>query len=69
MDAHNDPERFLGEVRDTLLSALPLASEEDISVQADLNADKNIVVGEFVAPLIHGAGQACLLYTSDAADE
>ena len=58
MDAHNDPERFLGEVRDTLLSALPLASEEDISVQADLNADKNIVVGEFVAPLIHGAGQA-----------
>lgn len=48
---------FLDEVRETLIDALPLASEWDIETEAWLNSDTNIVVGEFDAPLIHGAGQ------------
>ena len=48
---------FLDEVRETLIDALPLASEWDIGTKAWLNSDTNIVVGEFDAPVIHGAGQ------------
>lgn len=54
---HDAAGRFLGDVRDTLLEALPLACSEDLQAKAKLNIDKNIVVGDFKAPLVHGAGQ------------
>lgn len=49
---------FLGEAENTLLDALPLVSHDDMESVALLNEDNNIVVGEFSAPLIHGAGQS-----------
>ncbi|MDK6492756.1 hypothetical protein QP172_03285 [Corynebacterium coyleae] len=54
---HDAAGRFLGDVRDTLLEALPLACRADLQAKAKLNIDKNIVVGDFKAPLVHGAGQ------------
>lgn len=57
MGVHDAAGRFLGDVRDTLLEALPLACRADLQAKAKLNIDKNIVVGDFKAPLVHGAGQ------------
>lgn len=57
LNLRDEAELFLDGVRSTLIGALPLASEGDIETEAWLNADTNIVVGEFDAPVIHGAGQ------------
>ena len=57
MNLRDEAELFLDAVRSTLIDALPLASERDIETGAWLNADTNSVVGEFDAPVIHGAGQ------------
>lgn len=57
LGVHDAAGRFLGDVRDTLLEALPLACRADLQAKAKLNIDKNIVVGDFKAPLVHGAGQ------------
>lgn len=48
---------FLGDVGETIVEALPLASEEDLVTEATLNEDNSTVVGQFETPLIHGAGQ------------
>lgn len=57
MNLFDEAALFLDEVRETLIDALPLASEWDIGTKAWFNSDTNIVVGEFDAPVIHGAGQ------------
>lgn len=57
LNLRDEAELFLDEVRSTLKDALPLASEGGIETETWLNADTKIVVGEFDAPVIHGAGQ------------
>ncbi|MDY5786194.1 hypothetical protein [Corynebacterium sp.] len=49
--------RFLGQIQETLIEALPFEDPSDIEVNTEYNEDENIVVGEFQVPLIHGAGQ------------